>query len=61
VAARQRLAEEFGLGSVSMHFSSAEGLKPEDVGANSFLADRRLSGKRFLACRNSSRKWFLAL
>jgi len=37
VAARQRLAEDFGLGSVSMHFSSAEGLKSEELGANSFL------------------------
>ena len=38
VAARQLLLGEFGLGSVSMRFFGSKGLKPEDVGANSFLA-----------------------
>ena len=60
VAARQRLAEDFGLGSVSMHFSSAEGLEPEEVGTNSFFANRRSVWKWFLACRNAIGKRFLA-
>ena len=41
VAARYRLAEEFGRGSVSVRESSAKGFKPEDFGANSFLAGIR--------------------
>ena len=60
VAARQRLAEDFGLGSVSIRFSSAEGLKPEELGTESFLADSHLVWKWFLACRNASGKRFLA-
>jgi len=60
VAARQRLAEDFGLGSVSMHFSSAEGLKSEELGTNSFLADSHLVWKWFLACRNAIGRRFLA-
>jgi len=38
VAAHQRLAEEFGLGLVSIRFSGSEEFKPEDISANSFLA-----------------------
>ena len=38
VAARQLLLGEFGLGSVSMRSSGSEGLKPEDISTNSFLA-----------------------
>jgi len=61
VAARQRPAEEFGLGSVSVHLSSAQGLKPEEVGAKSFLAHRRPIWKWFLACSNSGCKSFSLL
>jgi len=60
VAARQRLLGEFGLGSVSVHSSSAEGLKQEEVGGKSFLANRRQTREWFLACSNSGRKSFLA-